>query len=52
MWTNDLHIFYLTLYLKTFSPKFDVKEAADAYKLYRELLGIEQEDVEIEFTNA
>jgi len=39
-------------HLKTFSPKFDVKEAADAYELHGELPGIEQKDVEIEFTDA
>jgi HSP20 family molecular chaperone IbpA len=38
--------------LKTFSPKFDVKEAADAYELHGELLGIKQEDIKIEFTDA
>jgi HSP20 family molecular chaperone IbpA len=39
-------------HLKTFSPKFDVKEVADAYELHGELPGIEQKDVEIEFTDA
>jgi HSP20 family protein len=38
--------------MKTFSPKFDVKELADAYELHGELPGIEQKDVEIEFTDA
>jgi HSP20 family protein len=37
--------------LKTFSPKFDVKETAEAYELHGELPGIEQKDVEIEFTD-
>jgi len=38
--------------LKTFNPKFDVKELADSYELHGELPGIEQKDVEIEFTDA
>lgn len=37
---------------KTFNPKFDVKEVADHYELHGELPGIEQKDVEIEFTDA
>jgi len=35
--------------MKTFTPKFDVKEAGEAYELHGELPGIEQKDVEIEF---
>ena len=38
-------------HLKTFTPKFDVKETTQAYELYGELPGIEQKDVEIEFTD-
>jgi len=38
--------------LRTFSPKFDVKETADNYELHGELPGIEQKDVEIEFTDS
>jgi len=38
--------------LKAFTPKFDVKEGKDAYELHGELPGIEQKDVEIEFTDA
>ncbi|PVH69630.1 HSP20-like chaperone [Cadophora sp. DSE1049] len=38
-------------HLKAFTPKFDVKETAQAYELYGELPGIEQKDVEIEFTD-
>ena len=38
--------------MKTFSPKFDVKELPDAYELHGELPGIEQKDVEIEFTDS
>lgn len=36
---------------KTFSPKFDVKELSDSYELHGELPGIEQKDVDIEFTD-
>ncbi|ESZ98887.1 hypothetical protein SBOR_0745 [Sclerotinia borealis F-4128] len=35
--------------MKTFTPKFDVKEAGEVYELHGELPGIEQKDVEIEF---
>jgi HSP20 family molecular chaperone IbpA len=38
--------------MKTFTPKFDVKETKDTYELHGELPGIEQKDVEIEFTDA
>ncbi|KAH6667385.1 hypothetical protein B0J14DRAFT_449055, partial [Halenospora varia] len=38
-------------HLTAFSPKFDVKETPQAYELYGELPGIEQKDVEIEFTD-
>jgi HSP20 family molecular chaperone IbpA len=37
--------------MKSFSPKFDVKELPDAYELHGELPGVEQKDVEIEFTD-
>jgi len=37
--------------MKTFSPKFDVRELPEAYELHGELPGIEQKDVEIEFTD-
>jgi len=36
---------------KTFAPKFDVKELPDAYELQGELPGIDQKDVDIEFTD-
>jgi HSP20 family molecular chaperone IbpA len=39
-------------HLKTFTPKFDVKEVKDAYELHGELPGIEQKDVALEFTDA
>ncbi|RAL63077.1 hypothetical protein DID88_004162 [Monilinia fructigena] len=35
--------------IKTFTPKFDVKEVGEIYELHGELPGIEQKDVEIEF---
>jgi len=38
--------------MKSFTPKFDVKELADAYELHGDLPGIEQKDVEIEFTDV
>jgi len=38
--------------LRTFSPKFDVKETPDSYELHGELPGIEQKDVDIEFTDG
>jgi len=37
--------------MKSFDPKFDVKELPDAYELHGELPGVEQKDVEIEFTD-
>jgi HSP20 family protein len=37
--------------MKTFNPKFDVKENSDSYELHGELPGIEQKNVEIEFTD-
>jgi HSP20 family protein len=37
--------------LKTFTPKFDVKEHKHGYELHGELPGIEQKDVEIEFSD-
>jgi HSP20 family protein len=38
-------------HLRTFQPRFDVRELADAYELHGELPGIEQKDVEIEFAD-
>ncbi|KAK0119085.1 hypothetical protein ONS96_012152 [Cadophora gregata f. sp. sojae] len=38
--------------MKSFTPKFDVKELTDAYELHGDLPGIEQKDVEIEFTDV
>lgn len=39
-------------HLTPFTPKFDVKETKHGYELHGELPGIEQKDVEIEFTDA
>jgi len=36
---------------RSFAPKFDVKELSDSYELHGELPGIEQKDVNIEFTD-
>lgn len=38
--------------MKTFTPKFDVKETANTYELHGELPGIEQSDIEIEFVDT
>jgi len=38
--------------MSTFSPKFDVREIPNAYELHGELPGIEQKDIEIEFTDS
>jgi len=48
--TNEHH--HRQTPLKTFTPKFDVKEEERSYELHGELPGIEQKDVEIEFTDA
>ena len=36
--------------VRTFSPKFDVKEGKDSYELHGELPGVEEKQVNIEFT--
>lgn len=38
--------------IRAFSPKFDVIEDKDAYKLHGDLPGLDQKDVSIEFTDA
>jgi len=38
--------------MQSFQPKFDVKEVSDHYELYGELPGIDQKDIEIEFTDS
>jgi HSP20 family protein len=37
---------------QTFTPKFDVAELPEAYEVYGELPGLEQNDVSIEFSDA
>lgn len=39
-------------HLKSFSPKFDIKELPESYELHGELAGIEPKDVELEFTDS
>jgi len=38
--------------MKSFAPKFDVKEAVDSFELHGELPGVDQSNVEIEFTDS
>lgn len=38
--------------VRSFTPKFDVKELKDAYELHGEFPGIEQKDINIEWTDA
>lgn len=38
--------------VRTFQPRFDMKESKDAYELHGELPGIAQKDINIEFTDA
>jgi HSP20 family molecular chaperone IbpA len=44
--------FSLDTNLRSFSPKFDVKELKDVYELHGELPGIEQKDINIEWTDG
>lgn len=44
--------FNLNNTLRTFEPRFDVKENREAYELQGELPGIEQKDLTLEFTDA
>ena len=37
--------------IPAFQPKFDIREVKDAYELHGELPGIEQKDINIEFTD-
>jgi HSP20 family protein len=37
--------------LRSFQPRFDVKEVKDSYELHGELPGVEQKDIQIEFTD-
>jgi len=38
-------------HIRAFQPKFDVRELNDAYELHGELPGIDQKDMDIEFTD-
>ncbi|RKF64988.1 30 kDa heat shock protein [Erysiphe neolycopersici] len=38
--------------LKSFTPKFDIKEHKDSFELQGELPGIDQKDIDIEFTES
>ena len=38
--------------VRSFTPKFDVKETQDAYELHGELPGVEQKDVNIEWSDS
>lgn len=38
--------------IRSFHPRFDVKETSDAYELHGELPGVDQKDINIEFTDA
>ena len=38
--------------MKNFTPKFDVKELGESYELHGELPGVEQKDIDIEFTDS
>jgi len=48
----ERHAFRPQNSLRTFSPKFDVKELKDGYELHGEFPGIEQKDISIEWTDA
>lgn len=38
--------------MRSFNPKFDVKEVDEAYELHGELPGVEQRNIDIEFTDS
>jgi HSP20 family protein len=50
--TRQHHFHGFDTSLRSFSPKFDVKELKDVYELHGELPGIEQKDVDIEWTDG
>jgi len=37
--------------IRAFQPKFDVRESKDAYELYGEICGVEQDDISVDFTD-
>jgi len=39
-------------FTRTFNPKFDVREVEDGYELHGELPGVQQGDIEIQFTDS
>jgi HSP20 family molecular chaperone IbpA len=39
-------------HLRSFTPKFDVKELKDAYELHGELPGIDQKDISLEWSDS
>jgi HSP20 family protein len=41
-----------TTSVRSFNPRFDIREVKDAYELHGELPGIAQKDISIEFTDA
>jgi HSP20 family protein len=49
---DDLSNFGNISQLRSFQPRFDVKEVKDSYELHGELPGVEQKDIQIEFTDA
>ncbi|EME80795.1 uncharacterized protein MYCFIDRAFT_211664 [Pseudocercospora fijiensis CIRAD86] len=49
---NGTNSTYISRSFKSFTPKFDVKETKEAYELHGELPGIQQKDINIEFTDA
>ena len=38
--------------VRAFQPKFDVRESKNAYELYGELCGVEQDDISIDFADS
>lgn len=50
-YSNHRHHHHRNGATRSFAPKFDVKELPDSYELQGELPGIEQKDVDIEFTD-
>lgn len=49
---NSRNITPFTNSLKSFNPRFDVKETAEGYTLEGELPGVEQKDVTVEWTDT
>ncbi|KAI5202456.1 HSP20-like chaperone [Aureobasidium subglaciale] len=48
---DDLGNFSGVSQLRSFQPRFDVKEVKDGYELHGELPGVDQKDIQIEFTD-